>query len=95
VDSSAVIAIDYSISSIILSFTHRFFPIVQAMATEKSVEHSNIETVDRPDAANHDGKSALMSDNFFEHEQTVFQVIRSHPVLIWWAFFFSVSAIGW
>jgi hypothetical protein len=36
-----------------------------------------------------------MSDNFFEHEQTVFQVIRGHPVLIWWAFFFSVSAIGW
>jgi hypothetical protein len=65
------------------------------MATEKSVEHPNIETVTGPDHANNDGKAALMNDNFFEHEQTVWQVIRSHPVLIWWAFFFSVSAIGW
>jgi hypothetical protein len=65
------------------------------MATEKSGEHSNVETVPTRDAANDPGKSALINDSFLEHEQTVFQVIRNHPVLIWWAFFFSVSAIGW
>lgn len=65
------------------------------MATEKSVEHSNVETVITPNPTNDHGKSALITDNFLEHEQTVFQVIRDHPVLVWWAFFFSVSAIGW
>ncbi|KAL4865303.1 hypothetical protein BDV12DRAFT_211098 [Aspergillus spectabilis] len=65
------------------------------MAMEKSVEQSNVETVSTLDPATVRGKSALISDNIFEHEQTVLQVIRSHPVLIWWAFFFSVSAIGW
>lgn len=65
------------------------------MATEKSGEHSNVERVPTQDVANDPGKSALINDSFLEHEQTVFQVIRNHPVLIWWAFFFSVSAIGW
>jgi hypothetical protein len=67
-----------------------------AMATEKSVgvEHSNLETVHPPDA-NATAKSAVINDNIYEHQQTVLQVIRSHPALIWWAFFFSVSAIGW
>ncbi|KAJ5379946.1 uncharacterized protein N7496_002374 [Penicillium cataractarum] len=65
------------------------------MATEKSVEHSNVETVTTPNPPNDHGKSALITDNFLEHEQTVFQVIRDHPALVWWAFFFSVSAIGW
>jgi hypothetical protein len=66
------------------------------MATEKSVgvEDSNLETVNHPDATA-TAKSAVISDNIFEHQQTVLQVIRSHPSLIWWAFFFSVSAIGW
>ncbi|KAL3442223.1 general substrate transporter [Aspergillus insuetus] len=66
------------------------------MVTEKSVgvEDSNLETVHPPDA-NATAKSAVINDNIFEHQQTVWQVIRSHPALIWWAFFFSVSAIGW
>lgn len=69
------------------------------MAVEKSAEHSNIEALTRADSADAPvdarAKSALASDNIFEHEQTVLQVLRGHPVLIWWAFFFSVSAIGW
>ncbi|KAL4734417.1 general substrate transporter [Aspergillus similis] len=69
------------------------------MAIEKSSNHSNIETLTRADSADATAdaraKSALASDNIFEHEQTVLQVLRGHPVLIWWAFFFSVSAIGW
>jgi hypothetical protein len=64
------------------------------MATEK-VEQSNVETVIEPNLHPEQGKSALITDNFFEHEQTVYQVIRGHPVLVWWAFFFSVSAIAW
>ena len=56
---------------------------------KKSADESNVET------AAERGKSALVIDNIAEHEQTVLQVLRSHPVLIWWAFFFSVSAIGW
>src|SRR5699024_1430185 len=42
-----------------------------------------------------DGKEAVLSDNLLEHQQTVRQVISQHPALVWWAFFFSVSAIGW
>lgn len=62
---------------------------------EKSVEKSGVETADSVAPVSAKGKSALISDNNFEHEQTVLQVIRGHPILIWWAFFFSVSAIGW
>jgi hypothetical protein len=43
----------------------------------------------------HDTKSAVIHDNVFEHSQTVRSVARNHPTLVWWAFFFSVSAIGW
>jgi hypothetical protein len=56
---------------------------------KKSVDESKVETT------NENGKSALINDRISEHEQTVLQVLRGHPVLIWWAFFFSVSAIGW
>ena len=42
-----------------------------------------------------DGKEAVLSDNLLEHEQTVLQVITQHPALVWWAFFFSISAVGW
>ncbi|KAJ4286211.1 hypothetical protein N0V88_008074 [Collariella sp. IMI 366227] len=62
---------------------------------EKSVDQSNVETTTPSAPVDLKGKSAVVSDNLYEHEQTVFQVIRSHPALIWWAFFFSVSAIGW
>jgi hypothetical protein len=62
---------------------------------EKPADQSNVETATPSAPADTTGKSALISDNNFEHEQTVLQVIRGHPVLIWWAFFFSVSAIGW
>lgn len=68
------------------------------MAIETSADHSTVETVhaDSADVAADPGaKSALVSDNVFEHQQTVRQVIFGHPVLIWWSFFFSVSAIGW
>lgn len=68
------------------------------MAIEKSADHSTVETVhaDSADvAADPRAKSALVSDNVFEHQQTVRQVIFGRPVLIWWSFFFSVSAIGW
>jgi hypothetical protein len=62
---------------------------------EKPVDLSHAEAATPPAPESIKGKSALIRDNNFEHEQTVLQVIRSHPVLIWWAFFFSVSAIGW
>lgn len=64
------------------------------MASEK-VEHSNVDMINEPNSHTEQGKSALITDNYLEHEQTVFQVIRGHPVLVWWAFFFSVSAIAW
>lgn len=66
-----------------------------SITMEKSVDQSNVETTTPSAPVDLKGKSAVISDNLYEHEQTVFQVIRSHPVLIWWAFFFSVSAIGW
>lgn len=59
------------------------------MMERNSVSESKVETADER------GKSALVSESISEHEQTVLQVLRGHPVLIWWAFFFSVSAIGW
>ncbi|KAF9885302.1 hypothetical protein FE257_013019 [Aspergillus nanangensis] len=71
---------------------------------EKEIEHANVEgtvttveTVTRMHIQRFqmDGKFALIYDSVFENEQTVWQVIRSHPALVWWAFFFSVSAIGW
>ncbi|KAL4744841.1 hypothetical protein BDW72DRAFT_208690 [Aspergillus terricola var. indicus] len=69
------------------------------MAIEKSADHSNIETLTGADSVDATtearAKSALASDNILEHQQTVLQVFCGHPVLIWWAFFFSVSAIRW
>jgi hypothetical protein len=62
---------------------------------EKPAGQYNVDTATPSAPADATGKSALIRDNNFEHEQTVLQVIRGHPVLIWWAFFFSVSAIGW
>lgn len=52
-------------------------------------------------ATSHDGnrqhyaKSAVVNDNVYEHHQTIRMVASNHPALAWWAFFFSVSAIGW
>ena len=54
-----------------------------------------VEAVTSHDGGERDGKSAVINDNYFEHTQTIGAVARNHPALVWWAFFFSVSAIGW
>lgn len=56
----------------------------------------NVEAVTSHDGdGQHYAKSAVINDNVFEHHQTIRMVARNHPALVWWAFFFSVSAIGW
>lgn len=55
-----------------------------------------VEAVISRDEEEHNfSKSAVISDNVFEHRQTIRMVARNHPALVWWAFFFSVSALGW
>lgn len=38
---------------------------------------------------------AVANDNAEEHQLSVQQVVRNHKTLVWWAFFFAVSAVGW
>ncbi|KAI9727582.1 MAG: hypothetical protein M1834_008021 [Cirrosporium novae-zelandiae] len=40
-------------------------------------------------------KATLANDNSEEHNLTARQVIVAHPALVWWAFFFALSALGW
>lgn len=30
-----------------------------------------------------------------EHQLSPWDVVRNYPALVWWAFFFAVSAVGW
>lgn len=61
------------------------------MASEHKIEAAASNEEDR----HHCAKSAVINDNVFEHRQTIRMVARNHPALVWWAFFFSVSAVGW
>lgn len=40
-------------------------------------------------------KEALREDNKAEHELTVRQVLKGHPVLVWWIFYWAMAGVGW
>ncbi|TQV96367.1 hypothetical protein V2A60_003220 [Cordyceps javanica] len=40
-------------------------------------------------------KDALREDNKAEHELTVKQVLKAHPILVWWIFYWAMAGVGW
>ncbi|EGX89337.1 maltose permease [Cordyceps militaris CM01] len=40
-------------------------------------------------------KDALRHDNKAEHELTVKQVLKSHPILVWWIFYWAMAGVSW
>lgn len=37
----------------------------------------------------------LREDNVAEHEMTVKDVFKNHPMVVWWAFYWAMSGVGW
>jgi hypothetical protein len=40
-------------------------------------------------------KDCIQQDHALEHELTAKQVLKKHPVLVWWCFYWSLAAVGW
>ncbi len=38
---------------------------------------------------------AVAEDNIKEHRTTLYDVIARHKRIVWWTFFFAMSAVGW
>lgn len=60
--------------------------------SEKITEETHVETAT---TESFPPKGAVSTDNQTEHQLSLWFVIRNHPSLVWWTFFFGVSAIGW
>jgi len=40
-------------------------------------------------------QAALKADRIDEEGLTFRYVARHHPMLVWWSFFYAMSAVGW
>ncbi|KAH7121296.1 maltose permease [Dendryphion nanum] len=63
------------------------------------MEKLNIETLERENVTVPDktiiDEAALQADRLDEEGLTFSYVIRHHPALVWWSFFYAMSAVGW
>jgi hypothetical protein len=57
-------------------------------------ENGDLDT--RNGSQSDDSSNVVMStEKAEERPQSAWQMVRSHPALVWWAFFFAMSAVGW
>ncbi|KAF8861093.1 maltose permease [Acephala macrosclerotiorum] len=56
---------------------------------------SHDEHLPEPEINKSPEHAAIVADTEEEHNLTFSQICKNHPMLIWWAFFYAMSAVGW
>ncbi len=40
-------------------------------------------------------RETIRVDHQAEHELSIREVLRNHPALVWWCFYWSMAGVGW
>lgn len=62
---------------------------------QQKPEDAIVETHEEINIDQVPSKEVIASNNEEEHQLSLWHVLQHHKGLVWWCFFFAVSAIGW
>lgn len=59
------------------------------------IEKPTYEGSGEIDHEDHSRRGSVARDTATEHDLTFIDVLKHHKMLIWWAFYFAMCAVGW
>ena len=61
----------------------------------KTDSTSDLDARDSSGTQSDDGNTTMSTEKGEDRQQSAWQTVRTYPALVWWAFFFAMSAVGW